>query len=277
MRQCECAATATPGDGTTTAQFLHRDHLDSVRAITDGTGAVVERAVYKPFGEQTEWLTASQPAPESKGWIGERFDADAGLQYLNARYYDPVLGMFLQPDWFDVMQAGVGTNRFSYSFNDPINKADPNGNSWKDLFKDFFGAFAGSSSRKTSTSQASETASSLGRYTSQTILTSPLRAGEAVVGAYDYMQQNTVSGNLILPDRAAAMSGDPLALAGMVPMGKWAGVAAKGGGLAETTAQLQQMAKNAAEQVGPGKGAVHWTKVHSVWGKMAEDSGAIAK
>jgi RHS repeat-associated protein len=89
---------------------------------------VVERAVYKPFGEQTEWLSASQPAPESKGWIGERFDADAGLQYLNARYYDPALGMFIQPDWFDVMQAGVGTNRFSYSFNDPINKADRNGN-----------------------------------------------------------------------------------------------------------------------------------------------------
>ena len=61
-------------------------------AITDDTGAVVERAVYKPFGEQTEWLSASQPAPETKGWIGERFDADAGLQYLNARTYDPVLG-----------------------------------------------------------------------------------------------------------------------------------------------------------------------------------------
>jgi RHS repeat-associated protein len=99
-----------------------------VRAITNSTGAVVERAVYKPFGEQTEWLSASQPAPESKGWIGERFDADAGLQYLNARYYDPVLGMFIQPDWFDVMKPGVGTNRFSYSFNDPINKFDPGGN-----------------------------------------------------------------------------------------------------------------------------------------------------
>jgi RHS repeat-associated protein len=99
-----------------------------VRAITNSTGAVVERAVYKPFGEQTEWLSASQPAPESKGWIGERFDADAGLQYLNARYYDPVLGMFIQPDWFDVTKPGVGTNRFSYSFNDPINKADPSGN-----------------------------------------------------------------------------------------------------------------------------------------------------
>ncbi len=116
------------------AQFLHRDHLDSVRAITDGTGVVVERAVYKPFGEQTEWLTAAQPVPESKGWIGERFDADAGLQYLNARYYDPVLGMFIQPDWFDVMQPGVGTNRFSYSFNDPVNKADPTGNCVGDWF-----------------------------------------------------------------------------------------------------------------------------------------------
>jgi len=53
---------------------------------------VVERAVHKPFGEQKEWLPSSQPAPETNGSIGERFDADAGLQYLNARYYDPVLG-----------------------------------------------------------------------------------------------------------------------------------------------------------------------------------------
>jgi RHS repeat-associated protein len=127
------------------AQFLHSDHLDSVRAITNSTGVVVERAVYKPFGEQTEWLSASQTAPESKGWIGERFDADAGLQYLNARYYDPVLGMFIQPDWFDVMKPGVGTNRFGYSFNDPINLADPSGNDtiYKDIDGDGYSEFYG--------------------------------------------------------------------------------------------------------------------------------------
>lgn len=88
----------------------------------------IESAVYKPFGEQSEWLSPSQSAPEDKGWIGERYDADAGLQYLNARYYDPVLGMFLQPDWFEVTKAGVGTNRYAYSFNDPVNKMDPGGN-----------------------------------------------------------------------------------------------------------------------------------------------------
>ncbi len=66
---------------------------------------VIEKATYKPFGEQSEWLSPTQGEPESKGWIGERFDADAGLQYLNARYCDPELGMFLQPDWFEVTKA----------------------------------------------------------------------------------------------------------------------------------------------------------------------------
>ena len=36
--------------------------------------------------------------------------------------------MFIQPDWFEVTQAGVGTNRYAYSFNDPVNLRDPNGN-----------------------------------------------------------------------------------------------------------------------------------------------------
>ncbi|MBU1280542.1 MAG: hypothetical protein KJ699_08070 [Alphaproteobacteria bacterium] len=53
---------------------------------------------------------------------------DAGLQYLNARYYDPRLGLFIQPDWLDPTQQGVGLNRFAYSANDPVNLRDPGGN-----------------------------------------------------------------------------------------------------------------------------------------------------
>jgi len=34
----------------------------------------------------------------------------------------------LQPDWFEVTEPGVGTNRYSYSFNDPVNLRDPLGN-----------------------------------------------------------------------------------------------------------------------------------------------------
>ena len=74
-------------------------------------------------------MRLSQPLTlaETKGFIGERFDDGAGLQYLNARYYDPRLGMFVQPDWWEVTSPGVGTNRYSYSFNDPVNGRDPGG------------------------------------------------------------------------------------------------------------------------------------------------------
>lgn len=52
---------------------------------------------------------------------------ETGLLYLHARWYDPVLGRFVTPDWWDVIEEGVGTNRYAYSGNDPINKSDPNG------------------------------------------------------------------------------------------------------------------------------------------------------
>ena len=71
-------------------------------------------------------------ADESKGFIGERYDDETGLSYLNARYYDPLLGRFIQPDWFEVTEPGVGTNRYAYSFNDPVNLSDPNGNNVED-------------------------------------------------------------------------------------------------------------------------------------------------
>jgi len=35
--------------------------------------------------------------------------------------------MFIQPDWWDPNQPGVGTNRYTYSHGDPINKSDRNG------------------------------------------------------------------------------------------------------------------------------------------------------
>ena len=47
--------------------------------------------------------------------------------YLNARYYDPKLGRFIQPDTWDPTLPGVGTNRYAYAQNDPVNLSDPNG------------------------------------------------------------------------------------------------------------------------------------------------------
>src|SRR5690606_17905780 len=104
------------GSTVTTKVFaLHADGLGSVRAVTDEAGAAVERTAYRPFGEEVA-LALPLALPETKGFIGERYDEAAGLQYRNARYYDPRLGMFLQPDWWEVTEPGVGTNRYSYAF-----------------------------------------------------------------------------------------------------------------------------------------------------------------
>ena len=131
-------------------EFLHRDALNSVRATSGPGGAPDRRTSFRPFGEATTQTLDPAAAPEDKGFIGERFDTDAGLQYLNARYYDPKLGLFTQPDWWEVTQAGVGTNRYAYSANDPVNLSDPGGNSfWEGLsnaWNDFTSAVADAAS-----------------------------------------------------------------------------------------------------------------------------------
>jgi RHS repeat-associated protein len=85
---------------------------------------VVERSNYKPYGER---LVTLGTVPESKGFIGERTDDETGLAYLHARYYDPQLGVFVQPDMLDPTIEGVGVNRYAYAFDDPVNGSDPSG------------------------------------------------------------------------------------------------------------------------------------------------------
>ncbi len=115
-----------PGDikreGLSTTTWLHRDHLGSVRAVTNASGAFVDRTDYSPYGEQLGFAGVT----ESKGFIGERHDRP-DLMYLNARYYDPILARFIQPDPLDPAVPGVGVNRYAYAFNNPIMMLDPSG------------------------------------------------------------------------------------------------------------------------------------------------------
>ena len=107
--------------GAAVTTWLTRDHSQSIRLRTDAAGALLEAAIYAPYGAQSPGLTIA------KGYIGERHDPETGLLYLNARYMDPVLGRFLSPDDWDPTIPGVGTNRYAYAANDPINLSDPSG------------------------------------------------------------------------------------------------------------------------------------------------------
>jgi hypothetical protein len=129
-----------------------------------------------------------------------------------------VLGMFLQPDWFEVLQPGVGTNRFSYSFNDPVNKRDANGNTFEEAFSNFINSFFGGDPRKeTSSARTEQNARVLAQASATHIRTMPRRAATEVANAYEYTRTNTVSGGLLLPDVAGAVNGDALEIIGMIP------------------------------------------------------------
>jgi len=50
------------------------------------------------------------------------------LTTIIAVFASQASAMFIQADWWDPTEPGVGTNRYAYSHNDPINLADPGGN-----------------------------------------------------------------------------------------------------------------------------------------------------
>ena len=54
-----------------------------------------------------------------------------GLYYYNARYYDPVLGRFIQPDAITLADARnpQTLNGYTYTLNNPLKYIDPSGNS----------------------------------------------------------------------------------------------------------------------------------------------------
>ncbi|MEQ6340893.1 MAG: hypothetical protein M3A44_04375 [Gammaproteobacteria bacterium] len=88
------ALYTTRSDNTSSTRYLHKDHLGSVDAITNETGALVERLSYDAWGKrrQGNWLDATAPitgATTHHGYTGHEHLDGLGLIHMNARVYDP--------------------------------------------------------------------------------------------------------------------------------------------------------------------------------------------
>ena len=104
------------------ATYPHSDHLGSAAAATDASGNLLWREDYTPFGEPRQ---APAGNADDEGFTGHIHDADTGLTYMQARYYDPVIGRFLSNDPVGFALAGPAYfNRYAYTLNDPINLVD---------------------------------------------------------------------------------------------------------------------------------------------------------
>lgn len=107
--------------------FLHPNHLGSAQSGSNGAGTVIWRERYTPFGEAMNGHAANA---NQAGYTGHIKDSATGLSYMQARYYDPVIGRFLSVDPVDFLQSGNDPrffNRYAYVYNDPTNGIDPDG------------------------------------------------------------------------------------------------------------------------------------------------------
>jgi RHS repeat-associated protein len=86
-------------------------------------GVILEEAGeqhYHAFGSSIEGEI------DDAGYTGHKFDTDLGLTYMQARYYDPMIGRFYSNDPLDFRDVH-SFNRYSYVNNNPYKYYDPTG------------------------------------------------------------------------------------------------------------------------------------------------------
>ncbi len=107
-------------DGRGVVSYLHHDAIGSTRMLTEARGAAVATFTYSPYGAltsstgtQTTWF----------GYAGQYTEAEVGVQYMRARFYDPATGQFLTRDPL----TSVTGQPYGYANDSPLAYTDPSG------------------------------------------------------------------------------------------------------------------------------------------------------
>ncbi|MGC9408111.1 RHS repeat-associated core domain-containing protein [Streptomyces sp. DZ1-3] len=115
VREPSGTLTAMTSGGA--SQYYLTDVQGSVIGLVDATGKRTATYSYGPYGEARTTSGTNQPYR----YTGTYLDS-SGLYKMGARYYDPQLGRFTQPD-----PSGKESNLYAYAAGDPVNRVDPSG------------------------------------------------------------------------------------------------------------------------------------------------------
>ena len=116
-------------------RYVHTDHLSGTNTVTDDDGTLVQALDYYPFGDTR---IRGGTDVSQREFIGEEYDGETGLSYLNARYYGGSRGQFTSQDpvfWeVGITEDGQSVltnpqlqNSYSYAGNNPVGQKDPTG------------------------------------------------------------------------------------------------------------------------------------------------------
>ncbi|MGW5040305.1 RHS repeat-associated core domain-containing protein [Streptomyces parvulus] len=115
VREPSGTLTAMTSGGA--SQYYLTDVQGSIIGLVDATGKRTATYSYGPYGEARTTSGTNQPYR----YTGTYLDP-SGLYKMGARYYDPQLGRFTQPD-----PSGKESNLYAYAAGDPVNRVDPSG------------------------------------------------------------------------------------------------------------------------------------------------------
>jgi RHS repeat-associated protein len=118
-------------------RWYHTNHLGSLVALTDESGAVRERLSYDAWGRRRNLDGTADPNAPPDGLkstttprgftLHEHLD-HLGLVHMNGRLFEPLLGRFLTADPLVADPANLQShNRYAYVLNSPFMYTDPSG------------------------------------------------------------------------------------------------------------------------------------------------------
>ena len=116
-------ANLSSGGAELNTRTYHYDYRGSTVALTDSSGLPTDQIQYSPYG-LTIYRTGTDDTPFLyNGRYGVMTDTN-GLLYMRARYYNPYLCRFINPD---PAGFGGGLNWYCYANGNPVSYTDPSG------------------------------------------------------------------------------------------------------------------------------------------------------
>jgi RHS repeat-associated protein len=107
--------------------YYHNDIVGSPSIAMDEWGTVLWRENYEPYGTRVDNDPAASKNP--LWFTGKYAEAEIGLQYFGARWYDPTLGRFVAVDPAGFREEDLNSfNAYAYANNNPYRFIDPDGN-----------------------------------------------------------------------------------------------------------------------------------------------------
>ncbi len=106
-----------------TVTYYYTNQQGTPLATADAAGTILTTSDYRPYGSQVLGSPAGGP-----GYTGHVNDPDSGLVYMQARYYDPVVGRFLATDQVGPSPGNpLAFSRYAYAADNPVANIDADG------------------------------------------------------------------------------------------------------------------------------------------------------